>query len=151
MSKNIKYQKHRGFTLMEIILSVAVIGILAAISFPLFSGFKVTSDLQTGADGIAQNLSRAQAMSQAVAEDSSWGLKLLAGQAIVFKGASYATRDVNFDEVSSLPDTLTFSGVTEIVFAKFSGETQNVGTTTLSVPTGGTKNLIINKKGVVDY
>lgn len=141
----------RGFTLLELLLSIAIIAILSGLSVPVYQSFQVKNDLDMAANTIIQSYRRAQVLSQAVDGDTSWGVNAGNNAIIVFKGSSFASRDSNFDEVFDLPSTITPSGLQAIVFTKFSGLPQSSGTLTLSASTNETKTLTVNSKGMVDY
>lgn len=143
--------KNAGFTLLEVLLSVAAIAIIAGISVPVFQSFQVRNDLDIATVEIAQSARRAQALSQAVDGDTSWGVKIQSRSLTVFKGASYAARDINFDEVFDTPTSITPSGLSEIVFVKFTGLPQTAGTITLTSDANETRNITINQKGMVGY
>lgn len=140
-----------GFTLIEVLLSVATVAVLAGISIPIYQTFQVRNDLDIGTTTIAQTLRRAQILSQAVDGDISWGIYIVSGNIILFKGASYAARDTTFDEIFDVPTSITPSGVSEIVFAKFTGLPQTIGTITLISNINETRTITINTKGMVSY
>lgn len=141
----------RGFTLLEVLLSIAAITIIAGISIPIYQSFQVRNDLDIAASSIVQNLRRAAVLSQAVDGDTSWGLYVTSGSLTLFKGTSYTVRDSTFDEVFDIPLTITPSGTSEIVFEKFSGLPQTTGTITLTSNTNETRTITINAKGMVNY
>jgi len=43
------------------------------------------------------------------------------------------------------------SGITEVVFTKFTGLPQTAGTITLTSSTNEMRNIVINQKGMVSY
>lgn len=136
---------------MEILLSIAVIAIIAGISVPIYQSFHVRNDLDIATVEMAQTLRRAQILSEAVDGDTSWGLKIQSGSLTLFKGVSYAARDTAFDELFDVPTSITSSGVSEIVFTKFSGLPQTTGTITLTSNVNETRTITINAKGMVSY
>ncbi len=141
----------KGFTLLEVILSLATITALAGISLPIYQSFQVRNDLDIAAVTIAQNIRRAQVLAQASDGDTSWGVRTQSGNIILFKGVSYTARDISFDELFDLQNSITTSGTTEIVFAKFSGLPQTTGTLTLTSNINETRTITINTKGMVAY
>lgn len=145
-----KSNNNRGFTLLEVLLSVAIIGILAGLSIPVFRTMLTKNDLDIATVTTAQTLRRAQILSQAVDGDTSWGLKVQSGNITLFKGTSFATRDNNFDETFEMPNTIGMSGTIEIVFAKFTGFPQTAGVINLSTASDS-RSVTINEKGMVDY
>jgi prepilin-type N-terminal cleavage/methylation domain-containing protein len=146
-----KNQRNRGFTLFEILLVVALISITAGISIPVYQSFQTRNDLEISGITIAQTLRRAQILSQAVDGDTSWGVNVAVGNITLFKGESFSLRDAGFDEVFSMPTSISVSGLEEIVFEKFTGEPQNTGTTTLTSINNETRSININSKGTVSY
>ncbi len=141
----------RGFALIELLLSAALIALIAGLSAPVYQSFQVKNDLDVAQNTIGQTLRRAQILSQSVDGDVSWGVKIQTGSIILFKGAAYAARDAGFDEIFDVPPVIIPSGPAEIVFFKFSGLPQSTGTVTLTASTGEIKNIAINAKGTVDY
>lgn len=69
----------------------------------------------------------------------------------LFKGASYVARDVVYDEVFDVPTSITPSGVSEIVYTKFTGLPSVTGTVTLTSNTNETRSITINAKGTASY
>ena len=141
----------RGFSLVELIISFAVLGILAGVSLPYFESVQTNSDLDTAIDSVAQHLRRAQALAQASRNDSRWGVKIAVGTLTVFQGGNYATRDATKDEVTSLPRSITPSGMTEIVFFKLTGLPWAVGAVILTSSNGSQRYLSLNAHGTVLY
>lgn len=132
-------------------LSVVVIGIIAGISIPVYELFQVRNDLDIATVEIAQTLRRGQVLAQAVDGDSMWGVSVQLGSITLFKGVSYIARDSSFDEVFDIPTSITSSGVTEVVFTKFTGLPQTIGTITLISNVNETRTIAINTKGMVSY
>ncbi|MEK7607276.1 MAG: type II secretion system protein [Patescibacteria group bacterium] len=140
-----------GFTLLEVLLSVAILSLLAGIGAPIFQSFQTRNALDITATEIAQNIRRAQALSRASEGDTTWGAFIQNGQVTLFKGASFATRDTDYDETIDLSSSITPSGVSEIVFSKLTGLPSATGTITLTSNTNETRNIIINAQGVPSY
>ncbi len=140
-----------GFTLIEILLSIACIAIISAISIPIYQSFQNRNDLNIATNTVAQSLRRAQMLSQASAGDTSSGIKIQTASITVFRGTSFVSRDNSFDEVFSLPESITPAGLSEVVFSKFAGLPDNIGDIILSSNINETKTITINEKGMVTY
>jgi prepilin-type N-terminal cleavage/methylation domain-containing protein len=139
-----------GFTLIEALLSVALIALLVGMSLPLYRAFQMRNDLDIAADTLVSSLRRAQTYARGVKGDGQWGVAVQTGSITVFKGASYATRDTSFDETTTTNGTITVTGMTEVVFSKLFAVPATTGSTTLTSGTD-TKAVGINAKGVVTY
>lgn len=140
----------RGFTLIEMLLSVALIGALAGLSLPFSLRLAGKSDLDIAMITASQSFRRAQVLATASDGDTSWGLNVQSGSITLFKGASYASRDTTVDEVFTLSTSITPSGLTEVVFNKFTGLPQSTGTLTLTT-NSDSQTITLNAKGVVSY
>lgn len=145
-----KLSNEQGFTLLELLLSVAIISLLAGLSLPVYRTLLSKNDLDIAAQVSANSLRRAEILSQATDGDNTWGVKAQNGSIVIFKGASYATRDTTFDETFNVPASITVGGTTEILFAKFTGLPQTTGTLNLSSESDS-RAVTINSKGMVNY
>lgn len=146
-----KKENKRGFTLVEIVLSLAVIALIAGFGVPVYQEYQTRNDLDISASTIAQSLRRAQTLAQAGSGDAPWGLYVQSDMITLFQGESYVLRDSNFDETFSVPGVIAPTGIHEVVFAKFSGEPNTTGTITLTSSSNETRNITINLKGAVDF
>ena len=146
-----KLQTNNGFTLLEILLSIAAITIIAGISIPIYQSFQNRNDLDIAAASFAQTARRAEVLAQAVDGDISWGVRAQSGSITLFKGASYTGRDTSFDEIFTMPSNIIVSGTQEFVFTKFTGLPQTTGTLTLTSVNNEARSIVVNSKGMVGY
>lgn len=151
MNSTLIKNKKKGFSMLEVLLSIAIVGVLFSISVPLFLSLYQRNDVDISTNIVSQSLRRAQTLSQAVDDDSSWGVKVENLSIILFKGVTYATRDTAFDETFELSSTITHSGLSEVVFTKFTGLPQQTGTIVLTLNSGEIRNITINAKGTISY
>lgn len=141
----------RGFTLLEVMLSIAAIAILTGISIPVFNSLQIQSDLDIATLSITENLRRAEILSQSVEGDSEWGVKIQSGSLTLFKGSSYAGRDSSYDEDTPISGAITPSGDTEIVFNKLTGNLGSSKSLTLQSLNNISKTVTLNTKGTINY
>lgn len=146
----INNNKNSGFSLVELMVVVAIFFILAGISTSVYSNLKNKNNLDIAQTSVVQGLRRAQVLSMSSKGDSTWGVYLTNEEVKVFKGANFSGREAALDESLSLPPGISIGGNNEIVFSKFYGVPNPTGTTTL-VGQWGVKNIIINEKGVISY
>ena len=140
----------RGFTLIEVLLSVAIISLIVGMSLPIYRAFQTKNDLDMTAETVAFALRRAQTYARGVKADSQWGVSIQSGALTVFKGASYAARDTSYDESSVISGGIVVGGLSEVVFTKLTGQPSTTGTVALTV-NNDTKTVDINAKGTVAY
>jgi prepilin-type N-terminal cleavage/methylation domain-containing protein len=134
-----------GFTLVELILVVAIIAILAVSSAPFVSRFLFTQNLESAQDKTVSSLRKAQAYAMDNKNDAAWGVCLAGTSLRLFRGTCASpTYQENFD-VSDI----TVSGLSEISFSGATGrrgEPSGAATITLSNDVG-TKTVSINNAG----
>jgi len=140
-----------GFTLVEILLSVVIIGMLAGISVPVYESFARRNDLDLTTQQLAVMVRRAETYARAVSTDSAWSIEVQSSGITLFQGTTFSSRNTAYDETLSLPGTVTVSGLGEIQFAKFTALPNTTGTITLASTTNDTRTVTINAKGMVDY
>ncbi|MFZ2072711.1 MAG: prepilin-type N-terminal cleavage/methylation domain-containing protein [Minisyncoccia bacterium] len=143
-------RKRSGFTLIEVVLSLAAVVIIFGIAAPVYQDYQVRNGVDVSVNNIIENLRRAQALSMAVEDDSSWGVNVSAGSIILFKGISFIARDPVFDETSEMLGIVSPSGLTEIIFSKLDGFPSSVGVLTLSA-SSNVRTISINEKGMLTY
>jgi prepilin-type N-terminal cleavage/methylation domain-containing protein len=140
-----------GFTLIEVLLSIAIVSVLGAMSVPIYQSLQTRNNLDIAATTLAQALRRTQVLSQAVDGDSNWGVVVQEGNITLFKGASFATRDLDFDEVFEVSPSITIAGISEFTFEKLTGKPQVSGSTTLTSSLNETRTVTINGEGTINY
>lgn len=151
MSMKVLSRLRSGFTLPEVLLSVALLGMIGGMIIPMYRTFMVRNDLDVATVTLVHNLRRAQSLSQSADGDMTWGVHVGVGSILVYKGSSYVLRDVNYDENTSIPKTITLGGLTEITFSKVVGVPSATGTVQFTSQANETRNITINEKGMVDF
>jgi len=141
----------RGFTLLELLLSVAIITMLVGLSVPVYESFARNNDLDVATQLMGSALRRAETYARAANYDNAWSVEVQSTTITLFQGASFASRNTAYDETVSLPASVTPSGLAEVQFAKFSAAPNTTGTITFTSTTNTVRTVAVNAKGMVDY
>jgi prepilin-type N-terminal cleavage/methylation domain-containing protein len=134
----------RGFSLIEVIMVVSLVGAIAGVGIPLYRDYQIRNDLNLATEQVTQGLARARLLSQAAQEDDNWGFYAPAG--VLYKGDSYAERDPAFDETYPMPSTITIQGLMEVNYGKIAGLPDATGDITLTTINDDTRNILIEVK-----
>jgi len=140
-----------GFTLIEVLLSIAIITLITGMGIPVYRTFQIRNDLDIATNTFTQSIRRAQILAQNMENDSQWGVYIEAGSIILFQGSSYATRDADYDEAFTTPDNMIITGNSEYIFEKLTGEPNTTGDTTLTSIDLETRTVTLNEKGTANY
>jgi prepilin-type N-terminal cleavage/methylation domain-containing protein len=140
----------KGFSLIEVIVVIAIIGVVGSVSVTTYNTLRQKGDSKHAAYVYVDALKEARNKAKAMSFDTDWGVNILSSEVAVFSGASYAGRVTARDRIYDLPDNLTVSGPTEIVFAKFSGQPSAFGTTTFS-NSFGSSSVYLSNSGLAEY
>ncbi|QQG45581.1 MAG: type II secretion system protein [Candidatus Sungiibacteriota bacterium] len=121
----------RGITLLEVVVSVAILALLGAVSLVSFTNSRRVRDLTTAGGNVLSILRFAQARALGGEDNSPWGVKLEQNQFTLFRGASFSGSTLT--EVHALPSGIEVANIVlagggqEIVFKKISGATDQSG------------------------
>ncbi len=144
--------KKKAFTLIEMLLVIAIIGLLGTITIPFYQRLQITTQRQTFSNQLISELRHAKLMAISANNDQSWGLNINQNQATLFMGNDFANRDQTFDESVVVPSNVTVGGsINQVIFAKQSGLPNVSGIITVSDTNGQTQSIAINSQGTVDY
>lgn len=150
------FSKQTGFSLIEIIVSVAVIGILAILAMNGLSSFKASNELLRTADTIVGTLKDARSRTLASQNNNQYGVffNQNQNQISLFAGGYYsAVAPTN--EITNLPSQIEISllsltnATTAIAFARLSGDPSATGTVIIRIKgtTTRTKTIQVNDSG----
>ena len=138
----------RSFTLIELILVIALIGAVLSFSTPFYARFLTQNSVSLVRDQLTSHLHRAQFNAMMSKNNGPWGVAFSAQKLVLFQGTSYAARVAAFDEQFSVNPSISITGFTEIVYAKTTGLPASTPTITIK-GTGSTKIVSVNNQGVV--
>jgi Tfp pilus assembly protein FimT len=146
----------QGITTIEILIVLAVLGILFSVVTPQFSKIRENQVLKSAVQDVASSLHKARSQTLSSIDSSSYGVHLQADKVIIFKGDTFIEEDASNEEIAiidpaSISD-VTLSGVSgssgDIYFERLSGAPSESGTLTLT--TGSfSKTITISATGAV--
>ena len=126
----------KGFSLIEIIFSVAIIGILSAIAVNSFHTAQIRKEQQGIVQGIVADLEKQKTDTQTGKAGSQYGVKFNPSNYVLFTGTSYATtsasnRTVDIDSQFQIDETI-INAQNSIYFSKINGNANENATITVS-------------------
>ncbi|HPS21418.1 MAG TPA: prepilin-type N-terminal cleavage/methylation domain-containing protein [Candidatus Paceibacterota bacterium] len=145
--------KSKGISVIEMLVVVAVIGILLAVVLPQFSGVKNAQVLNSAAQDVVSTLNKARSQTLASLDSSEYGVHFQSDKIVLFKGTSYSSSSSNNEDVNMIsPATISninFTGsATNIYFSRLTGSPSASGTATISVGEK-TKTITVSSTGIV--
>lgn len=131
----------KGFTITELVVVIAIAVLLGGLALPALRIAQKNSELDSVTESLVAVLRLAQNRTVGSEEASQYGVffdtTTSPDQYVLFKGATWETRDVASDEVHILPQGLELSGVAipenTVVFARVTGIVLNAGSVTLGM------------------
>lgn len=144
-------RNQRGFSLLEMLLSVLIIGLLAGLSLPLYQSFQSRNDLDITAQSVADAIRRAQLYARSGNGDSAWSVRIQSGTALLYKGTNFAGRTTSFDETVSIPSSFSVAGLSDVSFGKLDGTVTGAGSITLTASANDVRTITVNAEGMVSY
>jgi type II secretory pathway pseudopilin PulG len=142
--------KQQGFTIIEMLLVVAVMMIITVVAAPLYANLNNSNQLDAASSILVQDLYQAQTFSRNRSRDTSWGVAVNGQVITLFSGTTYATRDTASDITYIVPSAIQLSGTNQIVYSKLYGLPTTTGSFGLTA-NGKTINVTVNNKGMVEY
>lgn len=110
-----------GFTLFEVILVIALFFIILSFAVPYGLRFFRVERLDSASRQLIEVLREAQSKALSQELDSDYGVFITEHSFILFKGASYATRDPQYDFAFEVSSHVEINAPDEITFQKLTG------------------------------
>ncbi len=139
-----------GFTLVEVIITIAIIVVVAAVTIPLYSYWQNLSVLDSSRFEVLQDMRWAQDKASAGLNDSDFGVYFTSNTYVIFQGTTFATRDIGQDIERKVPTMIVISGISEVTFDKKTGDPSVSGAVILTNTADSSKESIyINPEGAI--
>ena len=128
----------RGLTLIEILLALAIVGIVSAVGMSALSNANKNQALTLESEKVLSLLSRARSETLAAKDSSAFGVHFETSKAVLFKGPTYGA-GASGNDIQALSDLVTISsislsgGTSDVVFQKLTGAASASGTIRLSL------------------
>lgn len=141
-----------GFTMLEIVISVAILALIVSLSLGALSSFRERQSLVSEGEGIASLVRDARTRTLAGQGGTAWSVFFSSTAVILFPGTSYVVGGPN-QVVRDIPAHMTLStallgGGSTLSFERLVGTTNQAGTISLS---SGASTLVlrVEQGGVV--
>lgn len=151
--KSLNYHNQKGFTLMEIAITLAIVVAIAAVSVNVYFNLKEKYAIQKDVDSVVSTIERTRNMSLNRKNDSAYGVSFASTSAIIFSGSSRSSGNdiLKYDldgsvKISSISLT---ANKQEISFTKTIGVPSATGTIILSTPSYS-KTITISATGIIE-
>lgn len=142
--------KQAGFTLLELILVVAMMGLIVMFGTTLGLGFLWRTDLSSAVSTAVVSLRHAQALARAQVDDADWGVHMENNQLIVFQSNNFESRDITKDEEYDL-NSVTILTPIDVIYQKFSGNPHNNSSKISLIANEEITIINVNEYGTVSY
>lgn len=147
---------HKGIAIAEILIAIAIIGLLAIVVIPQFSSLRENQVLKNTVGDITSALHNAQSESLASANSSEYGVHFQSDQIIIFTGQVFSPSAADNKIINIISpaviSNVTLGGVSsdtgELYFARLSGIPSKTGTITVTTPSAS-KIITISATGAV--
>lgn len=145
----------KGITVIELLVVLAVLGIMVSIVLPQFSRMRENQVLKSGVQDILSSLDKARSQTLASLNSLNYGVRFEVDKIILFKTQAFDARAVD-NETINIITPATISNVVlgctppipcDIYFNRLSGSPSTNGTVTIST-TNYSKIITISATGV---
>lgn len=141
----------KGFTIIEILVVLGIIGLLVGIALPSLSKFRSSKALDTTSEGVLVVLSTARGDTLSAKAGEQYGVHFEAGKFVLYTGATYSGADPDNKEyiLENIIEISSFTNA-DVLFDKLTGNTAQDGTVVLRVKadTATTRTITIAKSGI---
>lgn len=150
--------KHKtGFTLIEILIVIAILSVLFGISIQIFSSMTKAQSLDKDVENVYSALLRARNQTINGESGSNYGIYFASSSVTSFRGTTYTPEAAGnevflFANKTYISSTNLTGGVVDMYFKKISGQPTATGTIVFKISTDSSlqKTILINGTGLVE-
>lgn len=123
---------HKGFTIIEIVIVIAIMALLLAVIASPFQSFRNSKVLDTNSEEALSLLSEARGNTLSAKDGYQYGVHLESSQMVLFRGGTYSSLDAS-NKTVVLDNALEISSIalegagSDIIFDKLTGKTAQPG------------------------
>jgi len=150
-------QIKKGFSLFEILLSMAIVAVILFVVISLFSNYNKKQVLDNSAEKVSSLLKEARSLTISSKDDSSYGVHFEQNALVLFKGITYIFSDSNnkinqIDKKAIISEINLNGGGSNVVFQRLTGKTDQYGTIKISLISNSLnfKTISIYQTGVIE-
>ena len=151
-----KSQNKSGLTLIEFLISLAILGLVIAIVMNTFTDYRKNQSLQKDTETVVEVLGQARNQSLSSQNASQYGVHIASDKITLFTGSAYSSSDPlnSYFPLVSTDTIVTINlsgGGSDVVFRRLTGETGQSGTVVMSSPTiSKTKTITVYGTGLIE-
>lgn len=151
-----KNNHSRGFTALELLMVIAILGILATIILMPFNAFRNSKVLDTASEETLALISEARGNTLSGKGGYQYGVHFEASKIVLYRGATYSAGDANnkavvLDNALEVSSIALAGGGVDVLLDRLTGKTSQNGTVIIRVKndTSKLRTITIEKTGVV--
>jgi len=141
----------KGFTVIELLIVIAVLGIILSIVLPQFSKIKENQVLKNGVADVLSSINKARSQTLSSLNSSEYGVHFQSDRVIIFKGTSFDSgagdnETINIISPATISTITILGGGEDIYFNRLSGTPSTTGSVVVS-SANFSKTIVISATG----
>jgi Tfp pilus assembly protein FimT len=139
----------KGIGIVEILVTIAIIGVIATFAIPEYSKMKKNETLKTATSDIVSTLNKARSQTLDSLDSSEYGVHFETDKVTVFKGTVFSATDSKNQIIEIISPVVIsnislMNGASDIYFNRLTGVPNITGSIIISIPSDQNLKRIIN-------